>query len=151
MSARTVRHPLLFLGLASLGLLGFVSVGGGAVSGRSGVPVSPGAVRGEIVADTTLVVMTNDLRFVQDTVRVNVGDTVVWRNDSDLVHTVTADPDRAARKSSVRLPPGADSFHSGSVPSGAVYRHAFPVGGTYRYFCVPHEAAGMIGVVIVDG
>jgi plastocyanin len=32
---------------------------------------------------------------------------------------------------------------------GAVFEHTFRVAGTYRYICVPHELAGMIGTVIV--
>jgi plastocyanin len=30
-------------------------------------------------------------------------------------------------------------------------RHTFDVPGTYQYFCIPHEMAGMTGTVVVTG
>lgn len=94
--------------------------------------------------------MTNQLRFSADTVRIRVGQAVRWRNTSDLLHTVTADPDRAVRDSSVSLPAGASTFDSGNLEPGAVFVHTFTVPGTYTYFCVPHEVAGMVGTVVVE-
>ena len=38
------------------------------------------------------VTMTNQLAFAPDTLRILPGETVVWRNTSDVIHTVTADP-----------------------------------------------------------
>ncbi|WP_162622742.1 plastocyanin/azurin family copper-binding protein [Salinisphaera orenii] len=32
---------------------------------------------------------------------------------------------------------------------GADYAHRFTEPGTYRYFCIPHEAAGTVGTVVV--
>lgn len=94
--------------------------------------------------------MENQLRFLPDTVRIRPGDTVLWRNSSDLIHTVTADPEQAARSESVRLPPSAELFHSGDIRPGGEFRHAFPIPGEYKYFCAPHELAGMTGMVIVE-
>jgi plastocyanin len=31
-----------------------------------------------------------------------------------------------------------------------VYVHTFETAGTHEYLCVPHEAAGMVGKVIVE-
>ena len=100
--------------------------------------------------DTVVVGMTNALRFTPDTVRMRVGQTVVWRNSSDIMHTVTADPARAALAASVRLPEGAAPFDSGPMEPGASFSHRFDVAGEYRYFCLPHERAAMVGVVIVS-
>lgn len=105
----------------------------------SGVPVR-----------ATVVEMNNRLQFLPDTVRVRAGKTVVWRNTSDIVHTVTADPSLAARPDNVRLPSGAQPFDSGDLVPGAEFRRRFDVAGEYRYVCLPHELAGMIGVVIVE-
>ena len=44
---------------------------------------------------------------------------------------------------------GDASFDSGQLEPGATFSHTFRVPGTYRYFCVPHEVAGMIGTLIV--
>ena len=30
------------------------------------------------------------------------------------------------------------------------YVHTFETTGTHEYFCVPHEAAGMVGMVVVE-
>lgn len=97
-----------------------------------------------------VVTMDNQLNFAPDTVRVQVGETVEWRNTSLLVHTVTADPDTAARAEHVQLPDGAEPFHSGNMDPETSWSHTFEVSGTYRYFCVPHEAAGMLGTIIVE-
>ncbi|NIP80312.1 MAG: hypothetical protein GWM90_14240, partial [Gemmatimonadetes bacterium] len=93
--------------------------------------------------------MDNRLRFLPDTVRVAAGETVRWENPSDVVHTVTADPSRAMRPENVALPEGAERFDSGDLLPRGSFSHTFRVAGVYRYVCVPHEGAGMTGVVIV--
>lgn len=93
--------------------------------------------------------MTNTLKFKPDTVRVQVGETVRWDNTSIVVHTVTADPEEATLEGSVRLPEGASPFDSGTMDPEATFEHIFEVPGTYRYFCIPHEATKMYGTVIV--
>lgn len=93
--------------------------------------------------------MTDQMKFVPARVTVHVGDTVEWKSDSVLVHTVTASPSLAADKQDVSLPQGAEPFNSGNIPPGGTFAHTFRVAGTYRYFCIPHEAAGMLGTVVV--
>jgi plastocyanin len=115
--------------------------------GRSAsVPAQSGAGGGAAVE----VGMTNQLRFTADTVRVRVGQTVRWRNTSDVLHTVTADPSRAANRSNVQLPGGASTFDSGDMAPGAVFEYTFTIAGEYGYVCVPHELAGMVGTIIVE-
>jgi plastocyanin len=90
-------------------------------------------------------------------VTVSAGETVVWRNTSSRMHTVTAYEEL--------LPDGADFFASSGTPdeataraewrdapirSGESYSHAFEVPGRYEYFCIPHERAGMVGTVVVE-
>jgi plastocyanin len=93
--------------------------------------------------------MTQGLTFVPSAVEINVGDSVEWRNVSSLEHTVTADPGKATQRRHVALPPGAQPFDSGNLQPGEKFRHLFTVPGTYRYFCIPHEAAGMVGEITV--
>jgi plastocyanin len=111
----------------------------------AGAPVVPGETPVGATVD-----MDNRMNFLPDTVRIAVGESVVWRNGSDIVHTVTADPARAELPGSVRLPPNARPFDSGDMRPGEEFTHVFLEPGEYRYFCVPHERAGMVGVVIVD-
>ncbi|SHH32338.1 cupredoxin domain-containing protein [Halobaculum gomorrense] len=92
-------------------------------------------------------------------ITVSVGDTVVWENTSTRAHSVTAYEDQ--------IPEGADYFATGGYDSEAAAReawdgskgaisanqrfeHTFEVPGDYTYFCIPHEQAGMVGVVRVE-
>lgn len=119
----------------------FVLVAGVLVSGTALSPDDTPAVT---------VGMTNTMKYTPDTVRVMVGETVRWENSADVMHTVTADPDEAFKQSSVNLPDGASTFNSGNLDPKETFEHTFEVAGTYRYFCIPHEAAGMKGTVIVS-
>ncbi len=87
--------------------------------------------------------MTGEKRFVPARVRVKMGDTVEWRNASSLTHTVTDDRAKARLRDSWALPEGAHAFDSGWIGPGSRWSYRFTVPGTYRYFCQPHEAAGM--------
>lgn len=97
--------------------------------------------------------MTDSLKYIPNRIQIPVNETVVWKNTSTIVHTVTADPAMADDPSNVQLPPGARTFNSGYIQPGQEYRYNFTVPGTYKYFCVPHEAAGMVGIieVVEDG
>jgi plastocyanin len=94
--------------------------------------------------------MTDRLTYEPEAVTIAVGETVVWENTSAVVHTVTADEDEAADPSNVRLPDGAEPFDSGDIPPGESWSYRFTVAGEYRYFCIPHEMADMIGTVTVQ-
>lgn len=96
------------------------------------------------------VVEMQDLEFQPATVTISVGDTVRWNNTSAMVHTVTADVEQAADPASVALPEGAEPFDSGFLQPGESFTHTFEVAGSYTYFCIPHEGAGMIAQVIVE-
>ena len=120
---------------------GCVDVGGGLDDGEFDVGMSANA-------------------FLPDTYEVSVGDRVVWGNNGSRGHTVTAYDDG--------LPAGADFFASGgfedteaareawsdgragNVAPGETFAHTFETPGEHRYFCIPHERAGMVGVVVVE-
>ncbi|MFV2032020.1 MAG: plastocyanin/azurin family copper-binding protein, partial [Gammaproteobacteria bacterium] len=102
-------------------------------------------------ADVAAVVdLNNRLKFVPSEIRVKVGDTVEWRNIQSYAHTVTADPNRAARKANIELPDGVRPFDSGRLGAGATFRYTFTRPGIYRYVCLPHENSGMLGTVVVE-
>jgi len=94
--------------------------------------------------------MTASLVYMPAVVTVQVGQTVRWVNRSNVPHTVTADVSLAANPQSVMLPAGAAPFDSGLIDAGAGYTRTFTVAGTYRYFCRPHEGAGMIATLVVE-
>lgn len=121
-----------------------------AVDGDEGAasPAQPQA--GEDAEPAATVEMTNALTYQPATVTVKVGDTVRWTNPSDVRHTVTADESKANDPSHVVLPEGAEPFDSGNIEPGGAWDHTFRVAGRYKYFCIPHEGAGMIGEVVVE-
>jgi plastocyanin len=94
--------------------------------------------------------MTDGPRFEPARVPVPAGATVVWRNDSSVPHTVTADPARARTAANVHLPSGAEPFESESVPPGQTFTRQLTVAGEYRYVCRIHEESGMAGIVTVE-
>lgn len=101
--------------------------------------------------ETHLVEMNDDLDFVPEQLTLQVGDTVVWRTVGAVPHTATCDPDLAENpEEHVQLPEGAEPWDSGTVGEGEEYERVFDVPGEYIYFCIPHEANGMIGYLTVE-
>jgi len=101
-------------------------------------------------AGTIIAVEMNDnLRFAPTEITIKAGDTVEWRNTGSVRHTVTADPGRAPGSKNMALSAGAETFDSGWVKGGQVFRYTFREPGVYRYVCIPHEGARMLGTVIV--
>ena len=126
----------------------FIAGAGAVLAAVMMVVAVPGAARAS--TDRVVVIDMNDrLRFEPAEVRIKVGDTVEWRNVGAYRHTVTADPARAAKRGNVALPEGASAFDSGWVAGGDTYRRTFTKPGVYRYVCLPHEGAGMLGTIIV--
>jgi plastocyanin len=118
------------------------------VSAASATAVDQNA--GSPVGTEAAVRMTNSLKYVPEEVTISAGQTVVWTNTSSMFHTVTNDPALAKERSHAQLPPGAQPFDSGNIAPGEVFQHTFEVPGAYVYFCIPHEAAGMVGKIIVE-
>jgi len=82
-------------------------------------------------------------------VAIKVGETVQWVNSGETVHSVSTSAANAQNSKDTSMPKGAVAFDSGFIPPGGDYSYTFTVPGTYRYFCLPHEKAGMVGVVVV--
>jgi plastocyanin len=113
-----------------------------------GAAAAPPA-EGQQPRPAAVVEMSDRLVYEPATLRIQPGQTVTWRNTTQLVHTVTADPARAIVPAHASVPRGAATFDSGDIPPGGEFTHTFEVPGTYRYFCVPHELASMIGTIEV--
>lgn len=64
--------------------------------------------------------------------------TFVWRSDGHNI-SVRDQPDDANWEG-----------HEEVEDEGFEHEHAFDVEGEYRYACEPHEAAGMVGEVVVE-
>lgn len=72
--------------------------------------------------------------FNKDSLQVATGDAVIWVNDDNIAHTVTADD---------------GSFDSGNIAPGASYTLTFNTIGTFYYHCKDHSS--MKGVIKVLG
>lgn len=85
-------------------------------------------------------------------VHIQPGDTVRWMQVRDY-HSVTAyHPSNSNHE--LRIPDGAEPWNSdillGQYPAkGSTFQRRFTDEGVYDYFCQPHEAAGMVGRIIV--
>ena len=110
---------------------------------------SPAASPAVAAAVASTVQMTDALTFEPATMTIPRGTSVTWRNTSQVAHTVTDDPSKAAISADAVLPAGTQPWDSGSIDPTGTYSHTFDVPGTYRYFCQPHEAAGMVGTLVV--
>jgi plastocyanin len=147
------------LALIGAGVVAACSSGGGAPSSSSdnaaataASKVSSGmnaAANAAQSANATVVKMTDQNKYDPDTVTIAKGGTVTWQNTSSTVHTATFDPSKVANKADVSLPEGVQPFDSGLIQAGQSWSHTFTEAGTYKYTCIPHEALGMHGTVIV--
>lgn len=94
--------------------------------------------------------MRGSSRFEPGQLSITAGELVTWRNTSTIDHTATGDPTLARDTNNVRLAPGAAPWDSGTIAPGTSWSRRFDIRGEYRYFCQPHELAGMIGTIVVN-
>jgi plastocyanin len=155
--ARTLtrRHVL-----AAIATVGALSAAGCAIpNGEAGESAATAAARlgGSLEAQRKAVeqaiprsVSMTPTRFDPDRLVIRVNERVVWRNDSNVPHTVTFDPAQAQTPANVQLPDGVQPFGSDTLQQGQSFDYQFTVPGEYRYVCRHHEAAGMLGQITVE-
>ncbi|WP_227373901.1 plastocyanin/azurin family copper-binding protein [Haladaptatus halobius] len=89
---------------------------------------------------------------------VKTGVPVVWTNTDMRRHSVTAYEDGIPNEAEYFASGGFDSEQAarkawqkgkGTINPNTTFEHTFEVPGSYSYFCIPHEAAGMSGTVVV--
>jgi plastocyanin len=112
---------------------------------------------------THTVDMTDGLVFDPDSLTIAPGDTVVFENVGGVGHSVTAYEDSIPEGATYWASGGFDSEDaarsaysatggiedSGNVAGGESWSHTFETEGVHEYFCIPHEAAGMVGEIEV--
>lgn len=89
----------------------------------------------EAMAETTkILVATGAHEFSPQTVTIKVGDKVTWINQDQNAHSLVS-----AGEASRHTAQGPEAlFINATLPPGSSYTRAFPVGGTYYYFCADH-------------
>jgi plastocyanin len=102
-------------------------------------------------ADNPIVVKMSDKApfYAPERVSIKAGESVRWVNNGETVHSVSTAAANAQNPKDASLPKGAVAFDSGFIPPGGDYSYKFTVPGTYKYFCLPHEKAGMVGYIVV--
>ncbi|WP_419181068.1 plastocyanin/azurin family copper-binding protein [Haloarcula rara] len=98
-------------------------------------------------AEVAMLTADDGQHFEPHVVRVNIGGTVTFVNESGSHSTAAYHPDNDQPQ---LVPDGAQAWDSGLLSeTGATFEHTFETEGVYHYYCAPHEALGMIGSVIV--
>jgi plastocyanin len=136
----------------ALGALGLGGCGGdddepeGGAAPRSPAPKEAPArsANGQAVVD-----MNDQLAFEPKEIEVSAGEKVTWKNVGNVAHTVTADKSKASDPALVSIPAGAEAWDSGFIKEGQSFSRRFDKPGIYRYICIPHEGARMVGAVLV--
>lgn len=95
--------------------------------------------------------MNDQNKFVPERATIARGGTVTWKNVGTVVHTATANPAKALDKSHAKLLSGAQPWDSGLIEGGTSWSRTFDTPGEYTYFCIPHEAVGMVATLTVTG
>lgn len=100
-------------------------------------------------SSATVMMKTTDSgsHFEPHIVWVEKGGTVTWEIESGS-HSTTAYG--AENDKPQRIPDNGSAWNSGTLSKqGKTFEHTFEAEGVYDYFCIPHEATGMVGSVIV--
>lgn len=146
----------------SLGMVGVVVVGDGPAglsqdflnglqfdAVRQELAKQIGSGTGGVIYTIT---MSDDSVFTPAVLKVKPGDMIKWVNTGTFPHTTTSyHPDLYGK--ALGIPEGAAGWDSGMLDGGKEWTYTIPAtapAGTYAYFCLPHEALGMVGMLIVD-
>jgi plastocyanin len=147
---RRSRHAL-----AAIALVGALAAcgdnEGDAGAGRAAEPTTTATAESDDSSGAPVVDMTDALKFEPQEITVSVGDRVEWRNAGNIAHTVTTDPSKVAEPDGVSIPNGVRPWDSGLLGADETFSRTFEQPGSYRYVCIPHEGARMVGTVIVEG
>jgi plastocyanin len=132
--------------------------GNGSDDGEADLEGGPNVVAG-VPDDADHVVEMQAVAFEPAELTVQQGDTVAWRHAAGEPHSVTALADGVPADATYWAAGGFESEDAaregwengrGAVQSGEAYVHTFETAGEHEYVCIPHEAAGMVGTVVVE-
>jgi thiosulfate dehydrogenase [quinone] large subunit len=136
LAARAARVPTQRLatgGVSALSVSGLLLYGYMALSSVTGTPAT--AAVAPVAGDAAVEMGATE--FKAKDVAVYAGSRVVFKNTSQVAHTVT----------SGSQPKADGAFDSGMLKAGEEYVQAFNKAGTYSYYCAFH--AGMVGTITV--
>jgi parallel beta-helix repeat protein len=107
---------------------------------HTGAPEGSAVLPPPDLSGADAVVHIRGMRFEPRHVAVKPGQTVVWVNDDNLVHTIT---------SGTGTLPSHAPLSSSFLTRGQTFRHSFGEAGKYEYLCLPHlDQATMRGATV---
>ncbi|ADQ67580.1 plastocyanin [Halogeometricum borinquense DSM 11551] len=110
-------------------------------------------------ADADHVVKAKAAAFKPSELTVSVGDTVAFEWAAGDAHNVVAREEKLPDGATYWASGGFDSEKAtqegwdngkGALTEGTAYVHTFETAGEHPYYCIPHEAAGMEGTIVVE-
>ncbi|WP_336336865.1 DUF5059 domain-containing protein [Haloarcula brevis] len=132
--------------------------GGESEATETSLSGGPNVVEG-VPDDADHVVDMEAVAYAPEELTVSVGDTVAWEHVGGEPHSVTAVESDLPEGATYWASGGFESDSAareewengeGAVQSGQSYVHTFETAGEHAYVCIPHEAAGMVGTVVVE-
>jgi len=126
-------RKVMFLVVSAAAALALAACSGAAPSAPAVAPAASTVPGGSVAPAGGTAATIVDFGFTPAVLTVKVGTTVTWTNTGTVSHTVTADD---------------GSFDSGTLASGATYKHTFSKAGTYAYHCSIHHS--MVATVVVQ-
>jgi plastocyanin len=137
----------LILGTAAL-LIAAGSLAGCSASAES-APMAPAIATS---APTGPVINLSSLTFNPSTTTVKVGESVTWRNDESITHTVTSGRfmgiDKTTGLRSSQQPDGM--FNAKLDGKGKTFSFTVTKAGTYTYYCDIHQGMNATITVVAD-
>lgn len=95
------------------------------------------------VVEVTMTRQGRHFLFTPQNLTIKPGTKVVWINTDNQLHNVISGTVLNKR-------PQADGiFKSPFLKAGAKFEYVFDKPGEFPYYCLPHVAMGMVGIVIV--
>ncbi|MBI5192998.1 MAG: hypothetical protein HZA08_06100 [Nitrospirae bacterium] len=87
--------------------------------------------------------------YFPDSVTILVGETVTWKNNDSVSHTVTSTSDSGPACTAGGGSTTGSPLNSGNIAPSGTFSHTFDVAGTYYYVCAI-SGHKMRGTVIVE-
>ncbi|KAB1194546.1 DUF5059 domain-containing protein [Haloferax sp. MBLA0076] len=157
-AASTLRAQFAVVGAADEAPIDHSSHDHSHGDGETKLTGGPNVVEG-VPEDADHVVKLTAVAFEPEELTVTVGDTVAFEHTAGEAHTATASESGLPKGAAYWASGGFESQEAaeagwddgeGAVQSGQSYVHTFETAGEHAYLCIPHEAAGMTGTVVVE-
>jgi plastocyanin len=140
----------VILGAAAL----LIAAGGlaGCSASAESAPTVPSSTTSTPSALAGPVINLSSLMFNPSTTTVKVGETVTWRNDEPITHTVTSGRFMGIDKTSgLRTSQKADGMFNAKLDGkGKTFSFTFTKPGTYTYYCDIHQGMNATITVVAD-